>query len=343
MNWIKPIYNSKQIDNAGRILIDQDLENSDSYNNALEILNNFRSAHAFPLNTIQIFLRRISNTVDNKALIAQRLKKLSSILYKLQRFERMELSRMQDIGGCRAIVSKINHIDQIKKLFTESRIRHRFINQKDYILNPKESGYRGVHLVYRYISDRNSTYNNLLIEVQIRTKLQHIWATTVETMGVFIDHSLKSSEGPEDWLRFFSLISSVFAIEEKCKVIPNTSSNLSELKKEIQELCKKHQILKKLNSYKIIARHIDTESSKKNQYYLLQLLHNDNSINLSQFDKSKLEEATNQYLRLEKKAKENNYDVVLVSSDSIDNIKSAYPNYFLDTHDFSKRLISFLK
>ncbi len=45
----------------------------------------------------------------------------------------------------------------------------------------------------------------LLIELQLRTRLQHEWATAVETMGTFLQSSLKSSQGPEEWLDFFSL------------------------------------------------------------------------------------------------------------------------------------------
>ena len=43
------------------------------------------------------------------------------------------------------------------------------------------SGYRGVHLIYRYNSDRKTEYNTLLIEMQLRSQLQHAWATAVET------------------------------------------------------------------------------------------------------------------------------------------------------------------
>ena len=50
----------------------------------------------------------------------------------------------------------------------------------DYITTPKDSGYRGVHLIYRYYSDKNETFNGLKIEVQIRTALQHAWATAVD-------------------------------------------------------------------------------------------------------------------------------------------------------------------
>ncbi len=56
-----------------------------------------------------------------------------------------------------------------------SRIKHKRVTKKDYIGHPRESGYRGVHLVYRYFSDRKTTavYNDMKIEMQIRSQLQH--------------------------------------------------------------------------------------------------------------------------------------------------------------------------
>lgn len=106
----------------------------------------------------------------------------------------------------------------------------------DYIDNPKISGYRGIHMVYKFISKspKFSQYNEMLIEIQLRTRLQHNWATAVETVGIFTGEALKSSQGNEDWQRFFQLVSTWFAIKEEQKIIPNTPNNLEELKKELQ-------------------------------------------------------------------------------------------------------------
>ena len=39
-------------------------------------------------------------------------------------------------------------------------------------------------------------------------------------MGTFLNHALKSSEGPSRWLDFFSLAGSAFAYLEKTKPVP---------------------------------------------------------------------------------------------------------------------------
>lgn len=108
-------------------------------------------------------------------------------------------------------------------------------------------------MVYQFYSDRKDTYNkNMFIEVQFRTKLQHMWATAVEMMGIYTNSNLKSSQGDYDILRFFELVSSIFAIEEKMPVCPNTSDWMDELIKEINYLDNKNNIISTIKRIKCI-------------------------------------------------------------------------------------------
>jgi (p)ppGpp synthase/HD superfamily hydrolase len=197
---IKPLYNKSQIDVAGKILAhwDDPSITGGQMIEAIDVINNWRASHSFPLNTLQCGLRLKSTEIERDSVVAQRIKRLSSIQSKLMRFPTMNLSRMQDIGGCRAIVSSITNVDKLVELHKESRMKHKHGKSSDYIRTPKTSGYRGFHLVYRYFSDKNDTYNGLNIEVQVRTVLQHAWATAVETAGTFIRQPLKSSIGESD-------------------------------------------------------------------------------------------------------------------------------------------------
>ncbi|WP_428851165.1 divalent metal cation transporter [Imbroritus primus] len=111
---------------------------------------------------------------------------------------------------------------QVAELYRKSGLKHILVNKKDYIAVPKTSGYRGIHLVYKYQSDRTSTYNNHQIEVQLRSRLQHSWATAVETVGTLLSQSLKASEGEAKWLEFFQWTSSAFACVEGTPMVANT-------------------------------------------------------------------------------------------------------------------------
>lgn len=205
--WEEPKYTKSEINNAGKIIATPDVSTEDR-EEALKIMNNWRASHAYPLQVIASNLH-IRNKND---IVVQRLKRLESITGIIERFPDMNLYRMQDLGRCRVIVDSIDEVYQVLKRYKNSRIRHILNREYDYIHDPKESGYRSYHMIYQFQSDKKETYNrNMLIVIQIRTKLQHTWATAVEMMGIYTSNYLKSSQGDEDILRFFVLVSSVFA------------------------------------------------------------------------------------------------------------------------------------
>ena len=196
--WELPPFTRKEIENASKTIITPYQSIIDK-EHALKVLNNWRSSHAYPLQVITSNLRR-----NNKnAIVVQRLKRLDSIVKKLERFPHMNLYRMQDLGGCRVIVDSIDEVYETLNKYKNSRIRHILKREYDYIKEPKPSGYRSYHMVYQFQSDKKDVYNkNMFIEIQFRTKLQHIWATTVEMMGLYTKESLKSSNGNPHILRF---------------------------------------------------------------------------------------------------------------------------------------------
>lgn len=182
--WAVPQFSKKQINAAGKKLIDWG-DNVFAYLDALEKINNWRSIHGHPLNTFQTTLRIKGRQVDPHVLVAQRIKRLSSIEAKLRRFPTMTLSQMQDIGGCRAILTSAEDVHALVSSYQRSDLKHKLHTIDDYMNNPKGTGYRGVHLIYSYFSDKVDTYNSLKIEMQLRSSYMHAWATAVEIVGTF--------------------------------------------------------------------------------------------------------------------------------------------------------------
>lgn len=62
-----------------------------------------------------------------------------------------------------------------------------------------------------------------LFNTFIKSHLQHLWATAVETMGLARRESIKTGQGNDDIKRFFILISSLFALRENMPVVPGLS------------------------------------------------------------------------------------------------------------------------
>lgn len=336
-------FSKAQIDQAGRILIGKG-HTTDEFRFALQALSNFRADHAYPINTFQATLRYKLKVLGIQSLTSQRLKRAPSILHKLKRFKSMRLSRMQDIGGLRAIVPSIKDVYRLLKAYEQTKFQHQLKNSKDYIYQPKPSGYRSLHLVYQYRNVNAPEYNGLMVELQFRTRLQHTWATAVETVGTFINHSLKSSQGPDEWLKFFELVGNAFAHLEGTNSVPGYESmSKKETYAKVKYEANRLNILETLNAFRLTVKNVETDR-RQGSIHLVILDLEEREVYIRSFPKLALYEATEAYAEEEAKITERNKrQVVLVSSTSIDSLKKAYPSYFLDTQDFVKKLEQIIK
>ena len=104
-------------------------------------------------------------------VVSQRLKRIERIQRKLER-ESVRLSQLQDIGGVRVIVPTLT--DQAK--LAEHAVDYlQNVVVIDYVTAPKTTGYRAIHHVVKRAGR--------LIEVQLRTEMQHEWADRIEQVG----------------------------------------------------------------------------------------------------------------------------------------------------------------
>jgi len=343
MAWVIRQFSKTRIDRAGETLVSQGAA-TEARNEALLIVNNWRSCHAFPLNTFQNGLRQIAKTVDEHSLVAQRIKRLSSIEGKLRRFPTMTLSQMQDLGGCRAIVNDARSVLRLADLYRRSRMKHKLHTVDNYIENPQPSGYRGVHFIYRYFSDRNKTYNGQKIEVQLRSAFQHSWATAVETVGTFTRHALKSSIGPDEWLRFFALMGSAIAVKEGTNRVKGTPEDTKELIAELRQVAAELDVINRLETYGAALTQFNSSITKDAHYFLIQLEPEAQRTLITGFKAQDLQLANERYLAIERGIDPNSStDAVLVSVENVTFLQRAYPNYFLDTTTFVNLLRDALK
>jgi len=349
MVWEKLRYNKQEINRAGKILANNNTTPEEKIR-AISILDNWRAVHGYPMHIFQMTLKKKAMKVDKEALISQRLKRASSIIYKLQRKyggrePSMMLYQMQDIGGCRAVVSNVKLAKELyEKHYLKGDLKHKLVNKKDYINEPKPDGYRSLHLIYAYKSDKNKKeFNGLLTEVQIRSRLQHLWATAVETAGFLTRQAIKSNEAEPRWLEFFKLISSAFAIMEGCPTIPNTPADKEELCNEIKNKERELNFIEKMenwsNAIDYINREIKPKIKHKAKFFLLELDIPGKKTIIKTYNENEEEKAIGDYSNLEKRHFEDkDYDIVLVGADNINDLKKAYPSYFLDTAEFLRLL-----
>jgi ppGpp synthetase/RelA/SpoT-type nucleotidyltranferase len=181
-----------------------------------------------PLTTTNMGLRSMVKTRNLWGRVTQRLKRVDRIVGKLVRFPEMALSRMEDIGGCRVVVRTLEDLQQL-----QSRIQDAWSKDirrvRDYITNPKPTGYRAVHLVVNR--------KDVLVEIQLRTTMQHRWAMEVERLEFKTRALLKDGKGDPQILRFFQVLGDALAaLDERSALDPTLREELERLQNELKGL-----------------------------------------------------------------------------------------------------------
>ncbi|AGE85053.1 GTP pyrophosphokinase [Cronobacter sakazakii SP291] len=319
---------------------------------AIEMIQNFRELHLYPLMLMKNHLARTSAKVNKKIIVARRLKRLPTIIDKLERptldgihENSIKLTRMQDIGGCRAIVKNLEHLKLLQDRLEKSRSIHTIVHTANY-LTPKASGYGGVHLIYScfHEGDDHNAWKKTKIEVQLRTELQHAWATSLEIIDTLEGYKLKTSqEGHEDWRRLFYLAGCLVAHDEGACIL--SDETLKSHRTELSDLHHELQLISKLARYSLALHFTNNDKSglKTPKHFKGHFL-----IEIGKFSKNKFPirarafkmSLSGQALEAlaESEANEEIVISVLLSAENVKSLKKAYPNYFGSTELFSKFL-----
>ena len=170
---------------------------------AMEAVTWWKQEHAGPLSKVAANLRyhvmREDGEVEGRIDVAQRLKKRDTIIDKLQRYPKMQLTRMHDIGGVRATLPSLPCLIAVSRRLRKT---WKIAATRDYIASPKDSGYRAIH--------HDVVRGGKVIEVQLRTIRQHAWANQVEDDGRALGTGYKFGFGSEDIHAYYRAVSEVF-------------------------------------------------------------------------------------------------------------------------------------
>lgn len=335
-------YSRSKINNAGKALV-AGPETGFPYADANLIIEDWRKLHMLPLTDL---VAEVTGLLKEAGVVAafssHRLKRMTSIIAKLKHNPGMGLGGLQDIGGARFVFEDIPSLLKAQEVILESSLKHFVLDREpyDYVINPKESGYRSIHFAYKYVSE-NSDYDGLRVELQIRTRLQHDWAMAVEIGELISKSSLKASLGDENWLAFFKLASAVFARKEGMPVAA-TFNGYSEKDYCVSyaDLEKKYKFLDQLQAL-VKAVNITEQHSLKGGYAVILIQFDEKRVQLRHYNPEALEEATRYYSEVEKSIADENSAVVLVAVSDMRELKDAYPSYFLNAGEFVHALQEF--
>lgn len=307
-------------------------------NDSITVINDWRTLHLIPLEELneQINSLLTKNKI-NVVLSSKRLKRLTSIQYKLDINSDMRLGGMQDVGGYRIVLQNIKDLYKTYNIICKN-VPNEFImlDVKDYVEKPKDSGYRSIHFVYKYISD-DKDYDGLRIELQIRTKLQHNWATAVETAGLYTKTSLKSSQGDDKWLDYFKVISALFSLKEETNVLGLYSeSTMQDLMLRCHEYNSENKFCDILKALTVTVNYeeINKNKKEKKEYYIIYIDFTTRHVTINEFAIDEEAAASSLYSEIEQKVVDKKNAVVFVSVSKLKELRDAYPSYFFDTTEF---------
>lgn len=336
---IYPIYSKQKINNSAKNIAKDLIEHDGIISSDDEkLVENWRASHTHVLNTWQVILR--DRIKKNKGILfAQRLKRKNTIYDKLKRFPDMEFTRMHDIAGCRLVFNKETDMRNYINKLHNSNFKHVLKESqcKDYITNPKETGYRGIHDVYayksKYTNDGINKWDGLLVEIQYRTIYQHAWATAVEIADYLNNCRTKYNQGDEKQREFFKYASEIIARVYENKKSCKSSLTNQELVSNFKKLENEIHLLQKLKQINAITRIPVIRESKTKHNLIIHFIIKNEHFNSEIEGFKSLSKANSRYFELEKQYP--NDDIVLVKSNNIKNILEVYRNYFANTKDFT--------
>ncbi|HLO43339.1 MAG TPA: hypothetical protein VK175_03330 [Leadbetterella sp.] len=292
----------------------------------LENLQEYRISHKEAIANVFNILCGLSKKVhENKIVNSYRLKRLNSIITKLERFDDMRLSRMWDIAGCRSIVRNNRDLHKLLKLLKENE-EIEIKKEKDYINQPKEDGYKSHHL---YVLDKKT---NKIVEIQLREQTHHNWATLVEISDLLFDAKLKEFNENKELLEFHKILSLEDQLDYHQRIYFFNIINKFKYFLKLSETFNKNYLT-------VREQWNSSVEKKKNRYFLIES-------NRDEFPKINAflnyTNAEKEYFEIFKSRPNANIFLTKLSIPEYKWISLAYSNYILTFHSFFYKCLEIL-
>lgn len=289
-------------------------------------LEEYRTSFKSVVSTVFKTVYELSRNIRHDSTTTYRIKRIESILRKLDRFDgkkgdKIELDRMWDIVGCRVILNTEEKVYQLfKQLEKEFQIRR----VRDYYEAPTEKGYTSLHV---YVSMEQSSQ---VVEVQIRTRNSHNWATLVEIIDLLYDLNIKEGGNNENFIRFHYLLSKLNSIEVSERI-------------ELLNFVHQHKIFSTLmetfagNYLKLRVKWLESMKNRKEHFFIIEAS-KDKTPNILALESFK--EAERIYFEKFYSKEYENTVMTFLPQANFESLERAYSNYTLTTHEFTDTYIN---
>ena len=285
-------------------------------NPTLNMLQDYRISHKDALSDVFKILCICSKQIRKDSIVTYRIKRIDSIIGKLDRYPKMQFDRMWDIAGCRCILKSDNDVYRLYELLKKKLYIRKV---KDYISEPQPEGYKSLHL---YLS--KSINDAKIIEVQLRSQVHHNWATLVEITDFIFEERLKECESNTELLRFHYLLSKKDNLSSKDHC-------------EIFRIVDKYNYLERLNSvftrnYLSVRKQWMNIEGKLNQSFFLIEARINEPPKIDSF--LSFTDAEREYFNRFKVSSNSNIVLTNIQKASYKHVSIAYSNYILTVHQF---------
>lgn len=286
----------------------------------LDMLQEYRQTFQLPISHVFNFVLGTARKIDRSCIVTYRIKRIDTIVEKLHRFHEnpngsMKLSRMWDIAGCRCIFNSEDGaklyrlLDEVKKEYGAD------CKLKDYVAEPKSSGYRSIHI---YVKERETQKP---IEIQIRNKEQHNWATLVEIVDLLYGTQNKERSTNSRLGRFLCLYSKAAEIDEQA------FAEMLKIEREMKVFEKMSKVL--TGNYLNIRKQWLKQKQKGNYFVITANKKGSEIISFPTFAKAEVA-----YYEKYLANSESNIVLTHLKTPDFEQISMAYSNYVLAMHAF---------
>lgn len=318
------------------IKLNRELRDSESPSaEALCKLQQYRLSYKEIIKEVFDIVTEEATKINSEAICAFRIKRIDSIIRKLKRLKGgIELKSMGDIAGCRCILTSDAEVYKLMKAIKKHpRIKTCEIN--NYIAHPKPSGYKSIHM---YVTIDG--YDKMRIEIQLRSRQHHDWATFVEVLDLIYKVNVKE--------QLHTRTSKYKELAQFHHILSKPDNYLQ--KEDIHQLFEtiiRYDIMKRVSSHmlKNIVKvrkqwaTLMTEHPERPNYFYICTSENREPL-IKAFSSYK-ESEDYYYSQFEQDSKINQV-LVCLNEASFDTISIAYSNYMLACHEFSHRIPRFL-
>lgn len=269
-----------------------------------------------------------ADAIDSKAICTYRIKRVESIISKLRRYSTTSLVTMEDLAGCRCILSSRQSIPRL----VES-IKRRLIvtRERDYIKDTPDTGYKSYHLTIQ-----DPTKSKLKLEIQLRSRVHHNWATLVEITDQVLGTKIKENHDTPDLMEFHRIFS-----KNETEITVADKKRLLEIADKYDYVSKIGQLFIKNNQR--IRSLYDEINSTTDTFFLVETDNRQLTL-FAHFHG--FQEAEEAYIRRYAELSNNrnssaNLLLFHAQQPDFDTISMAYSNYFLTYNELFYRLISY--